>query len=99
MKMHNTIRKNDPFLGAQLKAVRTEAGLSQEDLSQEVGIHQSTLSRIENGQKPRQKAFDAIVSFLDRREQEQPDEMEAVLEMVRSSPELRALVKRIQMVK
>ncbi len=85
------------LLSVRLKAARVEAGLSQSELSERIGIDQSTLSRIENGQKPRKNAMDSIISFVEQQEKQTQDEIEVVLNVVRDSPELRALVKRIQM--
>lgn len=96
MNMQNASYKNTPMLSVRLKAARVEAGLSQADLSEKIGIDQSTLSRIENGQRPRRAAMESIVSFVEQHEKETPDEIEAILNVVRESPELRALVKRIQ---
>lgn len=95
--MQSSSVKNASLLNVRLKAARVEAGLSQMELSERIGLDQSTLSRIENGQKPRKKAMKSIISFIEQQEQESPDEVEAILDVVRNSPELRALVKRIQM--
>ena len=94
--MQSASYKNRPLLSVRLKAARVEAGLSQAELSEKIGIDQSTLSRIENGQKPRKIVMESIISFVAQREEETPDEIEAILNVVRESPELRALVKRIQ---
>lgn len=85
------------LLSVRLKAARVEAGLSQSELSERIGIDQSTLSRIENGQRPRKTTMESIVSFVEQQEEQTQDEIEVVLSVVRESPELRALVKRIQM--
>lgn len=97
--MQYSRHKSDPLLSVRLKNARVEAGLSQAELSEKIGIDQSTLSRIENGQKPRKTVMESIVSFVKKQELETPEEIEAVLEIVRGSPELRALVKRIHAVK
>lgn len=95
--MQSSRPKAAPLLSVRLKTARTDAGLSQAELSEKLSIDQSTISRIENGQRPRRSAMEAIVSFLEQQEQDTPDDIEAVLNVVRNSPELRALVKRIQM--
>lgn len=95
--MQTSSAKNTSLLSVRLKAARVEAGLSQSELSEKVGVDQSTLSRIENGQKPRKTVMKSIISFIEQQEQETSNEVEAILDVVRNSPELRALVKRIQM--
>lgn len=50
MLMNDDTRKaGDPVLGAQLRQMRIEAGLSQTELGERLGLTHGALSRIENG--------------------------------------------------
>lgn len=39
----------DPRLGSRLKAVRTEAGLTQAELADRAGVSRKTINTVENG--------------------------------------------------
>ena len=39
----------DPILVSRLKAVRTEAGLTQAELAERVGVTRKTINTVENG--------------------------------------------------
>lgn len=39
----------DPRLGSRLKAVRTEAGLTQAELADRAGVSRKTVNTVENG--------------------------------------------------
>ncbi len=39
----------EPQLGVRLKEVRTEAGLTQADLAERVGVSRKTINTVENG--------------------------------------------------
>jgi len=39
----------DPRLGSRLKAIRTEAGLTQAELADRAGVSRKTINTVENG--------------------------------------------------
>ncbi|MBN8551841.1 MAG: helix-turn-helix domain-containing protein [Caulobacterales bacterium] len=39
----------DPRLGSHLKQVRTEAGLTQAELAERIGVSRKTINTVENG--------------------------------------------------
>jgi putative transcriptional regulator len=39
----------EPQLGVRLKEIRTEAGLTQADLAERVGVSRKTINTVENG--------------------------------------------------
>lgn len=51
--------------GAELKRWRTQAGMTQAELSRASGVDESTISQIENGHRaPQQETLDALLAAL-----------------------------------
>ncbi len=92
--MHYEKRQSTDF-GHRLRIAREREGLTQVALANQVGIHQSTLSRIEKGQEPRSEKKQRLSNYIDQQEALIETPLERLLEMVRRSPELRALVAKI----
>ncbi len=81
--------------GKTLKRVRQRAGLDQGTLASQVGTDQSTLSRIERGQKPRKSLQNNLLNFIESQNTKEPAKVTQLMEVIADSKELRALVIRI----
>lgn len=83
-------------VGVRLKKVRLAVGLSQGEAAVDMGITQSSLSRIERGiQNPRLSALEGVWRFLEKNEGAKGIDLERVIAEVKESGELEALVRRI----
>jgi transcriptional regulator with XRE-family HTH domain len=61
MKVRNIILRENGMTGIELKIERIRCGLKQLALAQEIGIHPTRLSKIENGwETPTQEEIKAI---------------------------------------
>lgn len=82
-------------MSTRLKRARLGAGLGQVDLAKRLGSDQSTISRIENGQIPRQSLMSAAEKFVRQIERRPKIVDTRLLQTLANSEELRALVTRI----
>lgn len=78
-------RVHDPNLGSQLKAIREEAGFTQEELADLIGVNRTQVSRIEKGTRSTgfalvQKWYRACGYELDAVQVGDPSESLSVIE-------------------
>ena len=90
--MHIDAKKR-ASLGWRLRRARQQAQLGQTELADRLKSDQSTISRIERGQKPRGAFEQRILAFIQEKEAER--DSSRVVESVAKSAELKALIARI----
>ncbi|MEO0600372.1 MAG: helix-turn-helix transcriptional regulator [Myxococcota bacterium] len=91
-KSSNRPRIHDPSLGSTLKALRIEAGKSQGELAEELGVDRTTISRIEQGTRSTgfalvQKWYRACGYELDAIQIGEPHESLSVMESLAQIPD------------
>ncbi|WP_354538061.1 helix-turn-helix transcriptional regulator [Roseovarius sp. MBR-6] len=84
---------DQPAFGIALQRARRRLGLSQSTVATKVGLKQSTVSRIENGNVFQSSKVNELRAIIDDAAKEV--DLEGVVANVANSPELRALVARI----
>lgn len=82
-------------LARRLKTARQKADLDQKGLAKELGTDQSTISRIEKGQKPRKKLELAINNFITKQNAKGQTKTDKILDQLQNSSEFRSLIGRI----
>lgn len=92
--MHSRII-SDEDESKRLKRARQQAGLDQRELAEKLGTDQSTISRIESGQKPRKILRSAISEFINQQEADESVMIARILNQLKSSKEFRQLINRI----
>lgn len=79
----------------RLKRARQNAELTQVQLADRLGTRQFTVSRIENGRKPREPLLSRVVAFIENAERSKPGIVDDVTSAIANSDELKALIARI----
>ena len=92
--MHASVTSSQG-IGARLKRARQRSGLTQDQLAERLSSHQSTICRVENGQKPRNKLHDKLIDFIQGANEARSHQPDAIVDAVAKSNEFRALVTRI----
>lgn len=82
-------------LSRSLKRARQKADLDQKGLAEKLGTDQSTISRIETGQNPREELNTAIHEFIEQQNAKEKSLADKVLSELHSSPEFHELINRI----
>lgn len=82
-------------MSVRLKRARLRSGLGQVELADQLGVDQSTVSRVERGGRPRYKLLKLIEQFVNESERQSRSETERIAEAVARSEEFKALVARI----
>lgn len=79
----------------RLKRSRQSSGLTQAELADRLGTQQSTVSRIERGQRPRSPLFLRVVTFIENAERPSSEIRDDIVSAIARSDELKALIARI----
>ena len=82
-------------LGNRLIRARQRLGLNQKELAARLKTHQSTISRIERGQKPRRDLQDRLLELIQEAEGRSWLDEEQIAKAIANSDELLALIRRI----
>lgn len=85
--------KND--FARRLKRARSLKGLTQCDLADQLNTRQDSISRAEGRVVPREPLRSNMAAFVCEVESEKVDSNSELVQLVASSPELRALIQRI----
>ena len=74
---------------------RVRLGMGQAELARKLCTNQSTISRIEKGNKPRDYLTIRIIEFLKHNERRSEERIDKIVEAIAYSEEFRALITRI----
>ena len=86
---------NDRNFPRRLKRARQNAGLTQAELADHLGIRQPTVSRIEVGYEPRKSLLLRVVTFVEDAERSTLEMLDDIVSAIAHSDELKALIARI----
>ena len=79
----------------RLARARRLQGATQQALAHQLKSRQDAVSRAENGVKPREPLRSQLVAYVLEVEALEGDPIEEMVKSIASSPELRALIRRI----
>ena len=79
----------------RLRRARQNAGLTQGELAERLGTQQSTVSRIEGGQRPRDELLSRVVAFINETQRSSMEIQDDIVSTIAHSNEFRALIARI----
>ena len=79
----------------RLKRARQKAELTQDQLANQLGIRQATISRIEAGHEPRAGLLQRIVTFVENIERSNPKIEDDIVSAIGKSQEFKALIARV----